>query len=422
MKPTPADIRLINDSVEALRDRAVELLVELVRIPSVNRPPTGEEQAVQQYYADVLRKLGLEVHTFEPGDVMEFESHPLRRRDHDMTGRPDVVGMLPGSGSGRSMMLLSHADVVSPGVDGIWTDGNPFSGSVRNGRVYGRGACDDKWGMAAGAMVAHVLARAGVSLAGDLVIASVADEEHSGGNGSVALMARGVRTDGCIYLDGENMCVGVANLGGGRVGMELTLPGNHLNLQAMLDYFEQIRRAMDAFADKRAELFRQHPLYHDSWVIEHTLRCVRVELGKDGPGTGWAQMRYYLLPDEDVNTFRQSLQQAVDAVTAKGQCRLVWPDRDVPASSVDPAGELPTVLGQAYEVATGLPAVISGTTMNDMGIINRCDVPCVMFGPARFDGPGSPHGIDEYIDIEQYLFCIRTAALAVMQWCSYRTM
>ncbi len=133
-----------------------DLICELVAIESVNPDlvPSGSgETAIAQYVASWMSAAGLDVEIVEP-----------------VPGRPSVVGVLRGTGGGRSLMLNAHMDTVGAG-------GMPeaFTPRVENGRVYGRGAYDMKASLAAIMFTAREATRP--RLKGDLIITAVADEE-----------------------------------------------------------------------------------------------------------------------------------------------------------------------------------------------------------------------------------------------------
>jgi len=135
-------------------------LRDLVQINSINPtliPGAPGETEIAEYTAGVLRGMGLDVSV------------------HAATaGRPSVVGRLRGRGTGRSLMLNAHHDTV--GVEGM---PEPFSGAVRGGKMYGRGTYDMKGGLAACIGAVKTLIDADAVPAGDVVVAAVADEEHS---------------------------------------------------------------------------------------------------------------------------------------------------------------------------------------------------------------------------------------------------
>ena len=135
-------------------------LADLVRINSVNPSLSADGQGEAQiaaYVADALRTLGLVVKSFELAP-----------------NRANVIGVLPGTRKGRSLLLNAHMDTV--GVEGM---ADPFGAQVHDGRLYGRGSQDMKGSLAAMMGVAKAFVDAGQQLRGDLLITAVADEEYA---------------------------------------------------------------------------------------------------------------------------------------------------------------------------------------------------------------------------------------------------
>src|SRR4030042_5798404 len=143
------------------QDELVELARQLVRIDSVIRPETGNtEAAVVEFLRSwIQRELGRQptVETVEPGRENLFLTLD--------SGRP-----------GPCLLLEGHTDVVSEGERGRWSV-DPFGGLLQNGRIYGRGACDMKAGLAVNLVVAKALHSSGVSWRGRLALCFVCDEE-----------------------------------------------------------------------------------------------------------------------------------------------------------------------------------------------------------------------------------------------------
>src|SRR5713226_531318 len=159
-------------SVDAAHNEIVSLLQDLVRTPTINtgaRPDTGGETRV----CDLLRpKLD------QAGIAYEVrESAP---------GRGNLIARL-GPAGGQRLLFMSHTDVVPVEDETLW-EHPPFSATIDRGRVYGRGADDDKADVVAYCMALVLLARAGVKLGGELIYLAAADEESGGrgGEGRVA--------------------------------------------------------------------------------------------------------------------------------------------------------------------------------------------------------------------------------------------
>jgi acetylornithine deacetylase len=176
-------------------------LVRLVQINSIN--PTlaagaPGEREIAAFIADSLGSVGLVTETFEPAP-----------------GRTSVLGRLPGTGGGRSLMLNAHCDTVD--VQGM---AEPFSGALRDGRIYGRGSFDMKGSLAAGMAAAKALVDSGTRLPGDLLVAAVADEEY-GSLGTSDLMGR-VKVDGAIVTEPTALQVCLAHKGYLWIEVEVT--------------------------------------------------------------------------------------------------------------------------------------------------------------------------------------------------------
>ena len=187
--------------VDRAADEIVQYTVDLVRMPTVNPPGDGYAECARFIGGDLKRR-GFEV------EYVAADGRPEHTPAHP---RINVVGAR-GGGAGPVVHLNGHFDVV-PAGDG-WTL-DPFAGVVREGRIYGRGVCDMKAGIAAAVFAAEAIARAGVPLSGTIEISGTVDEE-SGGFAGVAYLAetgriaRG-RTDYVIIpepLNVDRVCIG----------------------------------------------------------------------------------------------------------------------------------------------------------------------------------------------------------------------
>lgn len=125
-------------------------------------------------------------------------SDPIGGIEYD--GRSNLRIVLAGSGDGRRLLLNTHIDTVPPseGQD------SPFDPQLRDGRIFGRGACDAKGQVATIFLATAALKDIGVRLAGDLVVHIVAEEEV-GGNGTLAMIRHGEAADACVVLEPTDM-------------------------------------------------------------------------------------------------------------------------------------------------------------------------------------------------------------------------
>lgn len=155
------------DKIEQYREDAVNLLCELIRIPSVFPPGRYEEisRRMLAEYAAIAIPARTVCAPREPVEAAGLE-YP----------RPNVVALLEGSGPGPVLMIGTHMDVVDAESPEEWHDA-PFSGVVRDGCIWGRGSADAKCAMVAQVFVARVLRECGVQLKGSLLLVSSVDDE-----------------------------------------------------------------------------------------------------------------------------------------------------------------------------------------------------------------------------------------------------
>src|SRR6184192_3770471 len=145
-----------------LREEATDLLQRLIRLDTVN--PPGNETIAAELLRDYLAESGIEAELY--AKVPE---------------RANLVARIPGRGEGPRLLLLSHTDTVL--ADAAEWQLDPWSGELKEGEVWGRGALDMKGQVAANAVAIASLAREGFRPSGDLIFAATADEEVGDGFG-----------------------------------------------------------------------------------------------------------------------------------------------------------------------------------------------------------------------------------------------
>ncbi len=166
----------LKSAIEAKTDDLVALTQDLIRFPTVN-PPGEAYTPCAEYIGRRLEKRGFAV------EYVRGEGTP---GDSDRYPRTNVVARIEGRRPGRTVHFNSHIDVVEAG-DGWSVD--PFAAVVRDGRVYGRGTCDMKGGLAASIVAVEAYIETNPGFAGAIEISGTVDEE-SGGFGGVAYLAR----------------------------------------------------------------------------------------------------------------------------------------------------------------------------------------------------------------------------------------
>jgi acetylornithine deacetylase len=208
-----ADARSLIAPLEA---DIVRLLCDLVRTDTTAVPPNGNETAGQTVLAEFVSAYGIVPELYDTAFVSRA-GHLYCRPDRNYAGRKNLLASMPGSGRGRSLLFNGHMDTV-PAGHGAWTE-SPWSGSVRNGRMYGRGSIDMKAGLVAQFAALCALKRAGIRSGGDLFAESVVDEEWGGGGGTLAARLHGPLPDACAIPEPTNLALAIATRGGAIIDL-----------------------------------------------------------------------------------------------------------------------------------------------------------------------------------------------------------
>jgi acetylornithine deacetylase len=379
------------------RDFIVSTLSRLVRIDSVNpslAPGAGGEGEIAAFIATTLGAIGLEAST--------FESAP---------GRATAVGVLRGTGGGRSLMLNGHADTV--GVEGM---ADPFSGEVRDGRVYGRGSHDMKGSLAACLGAAKMLADARVRLRGDLIVAAVADEEY-GSMGTADLLTR-CRPDGAIVTEPTNLQVCLAHKGYAWIEVETIGKAAHgSRFTEGVDAVMRMGRFLGEL-DRLERALREGPAH--PLVGPPSLHAATIE-GGTGPSTYAASCRLTIerrtVPGETIAGAIGQIQAIVDRLSAAdpgftATARLVFSREPFEASPG--AAIVRSVTGAAGQVLGRTPALVGDAPWMDAALLAGAGVDTVVFGPT---GAGE-HSAVEWVDISSVVGTARILARAAMDYCA----
>ncbi|MGH6913405.1 MAG: acetylornithine deacetylase/succinyl-diaminopimelate desuccinylase family protein [Geminicoccales bacterium] len=195
-------LRGLFERIERQRDDLVELTRQLVQIPSVN-PPGDHYPDCARLLGDRLGGAGFETtYVRAEGAIGDSERYP----------RSNVICRYEGQAPGPCVHFNGHIDVVEAGRG--WTV-PPFGGVVQGGRLYGRGACDMKGGIAAAVVALESILQAGIRFPGALELSGTADEESGGYGGVAHLAGQGwfsrPRVDHVIIpepLDVDRVCIG----------------------------------------------------------------------------------------------------------------------------------------------------------------------------------------------------------------------
>jgi acetylornithine deacetylase len=418
--------------VEERRYRLMELVGDLVRIPSENRAPSGAEEGCQQYIAGVLRGSGWDPVLYTPDDVSDIERHPMYWPGRHYAGRPNIGAVRPGTGGGRSLVLSGHIDTV-PAGSAAWTK-QPFGGEVEGNRLYGRGSNDMKAGVATNLFVAEALTTLGIRLAGDLTFESVVDEEFGGVNGTLAGRLMGFNADAAIISEPTSLRISPAQRGGRMLHITFTARNaGILASGATAGVIDQLRVFLDSlpeFAAIRRAAAPRHSLYShlENPVPVTVARISTAPWGTSEPpnvpDTCRLELFWQAMPGETLEQIDAQFFEWFEGLLTSNASifcerpHLEHPIRWLPGSAIAADNPLVSELAAAVNSTLGFQPVIAGIEGPcDMYAFHEFGIPTVLWGPRG----GNTHMPDEYVEIDSLVQSAKALLAFVCSWCGGST-
>ena len=255
---------IIRKAIDLRKKDIVDWLSTIISFPSENHPPYGDEKEVQIFISGECQNNGFDVDVFSPDEIPQIQDHPywLPGRKY-LNERKNVVSVWKGAGKGRSILLSGHCD-VAPADEEKWKICRPYEPVVKNGKLYGRGSCDQKGGLAAAFWAMKILQELGFEPKGDIIFESVVDEEFAGGNGTLASRLKGFNADFAILTEPSNRNIYIGSIGAFLGEIFLSGKGN-------LPFFDKavpnplngISKVIEYFGEweKYWQSLNSHPLY-----------------------------------------------------------------------------------------------------------------------------------------------------------------
>ncbi len=419
--PSP---QTISSAVDDLRPALVAFLQELVRSPSL----PNREGPVQEKIAAKLRALGLDVEMLTTR-FDELAGHPAFDDDgFSPDSRVNVVARWPGSSraSGQGSLLLNgHVDVVSPGDAALWRD-DPWSGVVRDGRLFGRGSCDMKAGVTAGIFAIETLRRIGYCPAHDLLISSVIGEE-SGGVGALTTIVHGVRADAVVVLEPTDGAI--CPVQAGALTFRLTVPGRAAHGALKSEGVSAIAAFLPLF-QAIEELDRRRHRDYTNLIYPNPANVAPISIGtiRGGewhstvPESVVVEGRCGVFPGESPAEVRALLAKCVTEVVRADPWlvshppRLEWFEGQFESCATPVDHPLITALSAAHRQVHGVNPAMEGVPYGaDLRLfVNHAGMAGVLYGPGDVR---QAHAANESVGIEEVIAAVKTIAGMVVEWC-----
>lgn len=378
------------------KDELVELTRSLIKIDSVIRPETGNtEKGVAAFIVDWIRR--------------ELQLEP--EINEVLPGRENIILKIDSGRPGRTLMFEGHTDVVSEGDRSLWKH-DPFGAEIEDGKIYGRGSCDMKAGVAVNLLTVKALLKSGVGFNGKIVLGILCDEEDLMlGVQDFIKQGHADNVDACLVPEPEENQLCISMKGALRIKLIIhgkmahgAMPHAGINPNTRL---ARIILAFEEFEKKQKKKFGEDEYL--GWpsvtftVIQSPPPPEPPQLNVM-PGESVAYIDIRTVPGQDHKVIKESLGEILKElgnhdpdfnVTLEylADKPVVSMEKDEPIV-ITAAGVYRDITGKE-PVYNGVPGATDGTYLRDLKGI-----------PSLVNGPGPrhmPHQTDEYVEIDELI-------------------
>lgn len=381
----------------------------------------GLEKAGQDYMASLLENMGADVRVVpmrEEDIARAWDEYHDGNLNHDYTNRANVYGRFKGAG-GKSLMFNGHMDTM-PAEAGLWAT-DPWTPTIKDGKIYGLGVCDMKSGLCAAVMAVQLLKDAGLELPGDVMICSVADEE-GGGNGSIAAAIQGEKADGVVVCEGTDYELIAAHMG--FVFFRVEVEGLSVHSGIKWKGVSATEKAMKLISalyelERKWLMTYKHPLLPAPNLNVGVIRGGTA--GSTTAGTCTMDICVHYLPGQ--MSYEQVVEQFNGTILRASQGDE-WLCSHEPKISVyqsgngyemDLAHPFVKAFKKAWRDSHAHDVVVAGSPSGcDSRVwLNIAKCPTLQYGPGELS---QCHSIDEHIDLDMYYDAIITYASLILEW------
>ncbi|MCL5096498.1 MAG: M20 family metallopeptidase [Candidatus Omnitrophica bacterium] len=372
-------------------------LADLVSINSVNPnyPGGPGEGALAEYVAQFLQE-----------NSIPYEIQPIG------TGRPNVIARLEGRPGGRTLILEAHLDTASE----LGMEIPPFDPARKDGRMYGRGSCDIKGGLAA---MMHALKAAHESSPppnATVILVAAADEEYSF-RGIVKFLEKGWHAHGAVVAEPTQLEIAVASKAAFR--FRLRIAGRaahsskpHLGINAIVKMAKLIMAMEETFPPLFEK--RRHPM----------VGCPTINVGiiKGGtqsnqvPDSCTIDVDRRMVPGETTSQVKQELTALSSSMKTRDPEFNVAMEQTIPDDYPLETAPSERVVQLANKVSQelGAPArLVAVPYSSDAGKLSHAAIPSIIMGPGNID---QAHAATEYVELEQVALAARAYYQLIMEF------
>lgn len=420
------EAKKIVNYIEQNRENYIDFLKTLISQDTTNINhgiDGGNELNGQEIIISKFKELNLDIEIFEPENerLIKYVESSL---GHDYKNRPNVVGVLKGSDNKNfsSIILNGHIDTMPFDNIDKWFS-HPLSPKIIENKLYGRGACDMKGGLAALILAVETLIKCNCDLKGDVILESVVDEE-GGGNGTLACVDKGYKADLAVVAEPTELKLMKSHMGWVFFKMDIEGKSLHSGLKWLgVSAIEKTIKIIEGLKELEEE-----------WLLEKRspiLPPPTINFGTINGGTAGSVVPdhcrldfgvHFLPNDADNNGLASNVEKEIrarinlisngDPWLKDNKPKLKKYQEGSPFESKESEDYITIFSSNFEKIRENEKAAVAGSEYGcDARLLqNYSKVPTLMFGPGSIK---QAHGINEYIDLNQFIDYIKIMALSI---------
>ena len=399
--------KIVLDKIEEMREEIIKFHQKIVQIPSEN--PPGKYKEVVKFTEKAFMDLGLKTEVKRNNVVGEF-----------------------GNNNGPTLILNGHLDTVEAFKG--WTQ-KPFGGDIVDGKIYGRGASDDKSSVTAEIFATKALLETSVNLNGKLILTAVVDEETGGLRGADYILESGlIKGDACLLGDAPNnypfgYCGGnifLTFIIKGKKAHGLAhpdLPKPYRSEESGINSIEKMVKIMNFLVKLKEEFLEKetkYPLPEGSNVTVSSLNLAEIHGGDSMttvPERSFLHVTITTIPEQDISSIKNRILEYVEEIKKQD------PDLDITVQN--PITFEPQIIDVNSDFAR---AVLKATKaiFNEEREFKLCSaptdahwfqergIPTILIGSSREDN--NIHAVDEFVHIEDLINTTKLFAISILNY------
>lgn len=417
------EVKQICELIETRQNELFELLGSMIKINSENLNGTGNEKNLAEYLVKICNELGLENEKYSPLDIEGFSEHPDYIPGHNLEERYNVTARWNGKENTDELMLMGHSDTVKIGNLENW-EFEPLLGEVRDGKVLGRGACDDKYALATALFVIKILKEQGFTPKSNILFTAYCDEEYGGSHGALAAVLR-YPCDRIVNMDCKENLIWHCGSGGQEVKYLFHTKEPVDSAKYAARAIPVIMDVVEEFAARRRDELEQNRFYKGTIIPKTSLRYMGVRAGNNGSDLGAGEVYFVFYTDKTKEEIYKEFAEMEKVLKEKLEPLGIIGEGFKPQTRFfhyvfcEPDSEDIKNMLAASREATGKEPLVCGSCLSDLSVIMKYGKGSSYgFGIGRdFNSEGGAHQPNEFIECEKLVNYAKTIAAYILKTC-----